>query len=73
MAIPFVLQVINRVGDLFDLFGVRLYRLTKERVFSVFDKDSLEEIEAEPNVKLALDLTIQGLKDDEQLPLFRQV
>ena len=65
--------MINTIGDIFDLFGVKLYRLTKERVFSVFDKECLEEVEAEPNVKLALDLITQGLKDDQQLPLFRQV
>ena len=66
-------QVINTVGKIFDFFGVKLYRLTKERVYSIFSKESLEEIDAEPNVKLPLDLMIQGLQNDNQLPLFRYV
>ena len=63
----------NTTGALFDLFGVKLYRLTKDRVYGLLDPELRAELEAEPNVKLPMNLMIQGLQDDQQLPLARSV
>ncbi len=61
----------NSVGALFDLFGMKLYRITRERVYAQFDDECLRELESEPNVERPLDLMIQGLENDSQLPLVR--
>ena len=63
----------NTTGAIFDLFGIKLYRITKERVYGLLTPELREELEAEPNVKLPMNLMIQGLHDDQQLPLARSV
>ena len=63
----------NTTGAIFDLFGIKLYRITKERVYGLLTPELREELEAEPNVKLPMNLMIQGLQDDQQLPLARSV
>ena len=68
-----VLQLVNTTGAIFDLFGVKLYRITKERVYGLLTPELRAELEAEPNVKLPMNLMIQGLHDDQQLPLARSV
>ena len=63
----------NTTGAIFDLFGIKLYRITKERVYGLLTPELRAELEAELNVKLPMNLMIQGLQDDQQLPLARSV
>ena len=65
--------MVNTTGAVFDLFGVKQYRITKERVYGLLDPELRAELIAEPNVKLPMNLMIQGLQDDHQLPLARSV
>ncbi len=61
------------VGTFFELFGVKLYPITKQRVYSLLEEASVRELNEEPDIKLPMDLIIQDLEHDQQLPLFRFV